>query len=46
MDSPQPKSKQERRKSFDFWFYSANTLAAISWLMFLFAVIMSFYAAP
>ncbi len=46
MKSAQTKSIKERRKSADFWFYLAKTLTIISWLMFLFALIMSFYAAP
>ncbi|MDX2369567.1 MAG: hypothetical protein QNK36_14395 [Colwellia sp.] len=37
---------KERRKSNDFWFYFARVLAIVSWLMFIFALVMSFYAAP
>ncbi len=46
MKPAQSKSIKERRKSADFWFYLAKTLTIISWLMFLFALVMSFYAAP
>mgnify|MGYP003384297935 CR=1 FL=1 len=46
MKSAQIKSKKERRKSADFWFYLEKILSTISWVLFLFALIMSFYAAP
>jgi len=37
---------KERRKSLDFWFYLAQILALLSWVLFIFALVMSFYAAP
>lgn len=37
---------KERRESHDFWFYSARILALLSWILFIFALVMSFYAAP
>lgn len=46
MKQVQTKPIKERRKSADFWFYLAKTLSIMSWLMFLFALVMSFYAAP
>ncbi len=46
MKQAQIKPIKERRKSADFWFYLAKALSIISWLMFLFALVMSFYAAP
>lgn len=46
MEATQVKPASERRKSDDFWLYLAKTLAILSWLMFIFALIMSFYAAP
>ncbi|TPH12807.1 hypothetical protein [Litorilituus lipolyticus] len=36
----------ERRKTVDGWYYTKNTLAVVSWLIFLFALVMSYYAAP
>jgi len=36
----------ERRKTIDGWYYTKNTLAVASWLTFLFALVMSYYAAP
>jgi hypothetical protein len=44
--STQTTKIKERRVSYDFWFYSAQVLAVVSWVMFLSALIMSFYAAP
>jgi hypothetical protein len=35
-----------RRKFIDFWFYLARILMLLSWMMFVFALVMSFYAAP
>jgi len=35
-----------RRGKIDFWFYLATALSIFSWLSFLFALVMSFYAAP
>jgi uncharacterized membrane protein len=46
MKSAAEKTTEERRKSPDFWFYLARVLAVVSWLMFIFALVMSFYAAP
>ena len=46
MKATQATRLKERRKSHDFWFYLARTLAITSWLMFIFALAMSFYAAP
>lgn len=40
------KHKIDRRKSADKWIYIARVLAVSSWLLFLFALIMSYYAAP
>jgi len=37
---------KERRKYHDFWFYLARVLAILSWVLFIFALVMSFYAAP
>jgi len=37
---------KERRKSHDAWFYLGRVLALLSWIMFIFALVMSFYAAP
>ena len=37
---------KERRESHDFWFYSARVIALLSWVLFIFALVMSFYAAP
>lgn len=37
---------KERRKSHDFWVYLARVLAIVSWILFIFALAMSFYAAP
>jgi hypothetical protein len=36
----------ERRESPDFWFYLSQVLTLLSWVMFIFALVMSFYAAP
>lgn len=38
--------KVDRRKSTDFWYYTKTTLALSSWLLFLIALVMSYYAAP
>jgi uncharacterized membrane protein len=38
--------KIDRRKSTDFWTYLLSSLTLISWLLFLFALVMSYYAAP
>ena len=36
----------DRRKSIDFWHYTKTILALSSWLLFLIALVMSYYAAP
>ncbi|TMM44025.1 hypothetical protein [Colwellia ponticola] len=36
----------DRRKSTDFWHYTKTILALSSWLLFLIALVMSYYAAP
>lgn len=46
MKSAQESKIKERRKSSDFWFYLARALAIVSWVMFIFALGVSFYAAP
>jgi len=38
--------KVDRRKATDFWHYTKTTLALSSWLLFLIALVMSYYAAP
>lgn len=38
--------KIDRRKSPDKWIYLSRTLALTSWSLFIFALIVSFYAAP
>ena len=38
--------RTERRKSNDVWRYIQKSLAATSWLLFLIALVMSYYAAP
>ena len=38
--------RQERRKTTDFWSYTKSTLVICSWLLFIIALIMSYYAAP
>ncbi len=37
---------KERRESPDVWFYLAQILALLSWVLFLFALVISVYAAP
>ncbi|MCW8832867.1 MAG: hypothetical protein OQK09_08760 [Colwellia sp.] len=46
MKSKQSKPSEERRISPDFWFYLAKSLSILSWVIFIFALVMSFYAAP
>lgn len=41
-----PQKIVERRKNDDFWVYAKYFLITTSWLCFLFALIMSYYAAP
>ncbi|WP_232771312.1 hypothetical protein [Colwellia sp. 75C3] len=36
----------ERRKTSDVWRYIQTSLAVTSWLLFLIALVMSYYAAP
>ncbi|MBU2894780.1 hypothetical protein KO495_15820 [Colwellia sp. D2M02] len=36
----------ERRKNIDTWVYGKILLALVSWILFLVALIMSYYAAP
>lgn len=38
--------RAERRKTTDFWSYAQVTLVLLSWLIFLVALVMSYYAAP
>lgn len=40
------KLKYERRKTADIWRYIQKLLAMISWVLFLIALAMSYYAAP
>jgi len=37
---------EKRRKSGDFWFILVRVLTVSSWLLFIFALGMSYYAAP
>ncbi len=46
MKRAQTKTGKERRQAGDFWFYFKSSLAITSWFVFIFALIMSFYAAP
>ena len=46
MNRVQEKRIKDRRKSVDFWFYLARVMTFASWFLFLFAIVMSFYAAP
>ena len=38
--------RENRRKETDFWSYAQLTLALVSWLLFIIALVMSYYAAP
>ena len=38
--------RENRRKETDFWSYAQLTLALVSWLLFIVALVMSYYAAP
>lgn len=38
--------KKERRNAADIWTYVVRTLAIIGWGLFVFALIVSYYAAP
>jgi len=46
MKTEHKSSIKERRKSIDFWFYLARTLAIFSWLAFLTAINISYFVAP
>ncbi|MFT7007683.1 MAG: hypothetical protein ACJAXJ_002212 [Colwellia sp.] len=46
MKSAQATKTTERRISHDFWFYLSQALTLLSWVLFIFALVMSFYAAP
>lgn len=37
---------QERRKATDVWSYTKSILVLSSWLLFIIALVMSYYAAP
>jgi len=37
---------RERRKAHDAWYYLARVLAIAGWVIFIIALIISFYAAP
>ena len=37
---------KDRRKAYDFWHYITKYLAVGSWLLFIVALIVSYYAAP
>ena len=39
-------SDPERRKSADIWVQSIKVLTLVSWLLFIIALILSYYAAP
>jgi len=38
--------REERRQSNDFWGYAKTIITILSWLLFLVALVMSYYAAP
>ena len=38
--------RQERRKATDVWSYTKSILVLSSWLLFIIALVMSYYAAP
>lgn len=40
------KQKIDRRTATDFWSYAQITLVILSWLLFIVALVMSYYAAP
>jgi len=44
--NPEQDSRKERRKNADLWSYATNVIAVLSWIGFLFALVMSYYAAP
>ena len=39
-------SNIDRRTDIDFWTYTKNTIAILSWLAFFVALVLSYYAAP
>ena len=39
-------TKKERRNAADVWTYVVRTLAVIGWVLFVFALFVSYYAAP
>ena len=45
-DKSNSEPRIDRRKSPDLWRYTQIALALISWLLFLIALILSYYAAP
>ena len=45
-DKPEQDRKRERRQETDLWSYTKNITAVLSWLAFLVALVMSYYAAP
>lgn len=46
MENEDYKIIKERRRSPDKWVYISRLFAVISWLLFIIALIVSFYAAP
>ncbi len=40
------KQKADRRVATDFWSYTQIALVLLSWLLFMIALVMSYYAAP
>ena len=40
------KVSNKRHKAVDFWIYIARTLAITGWLLFICAMLISYYAAP
>ena len=40
------KQKADRRVATDFWSYTQIALVLLSWLLFIIALVMSYYAAP
>ncbi|WP_211355788.1 hypothetical protein [Colwellia echini] len=43
---PQTKKSAERRKTADIWVHAKIGLMIISWVLFLIALVMAYYAAP
>jgi len=46
MKQTKVKQKIDRRTATDFWSYAQITLVLLSWLLFIIALVMSYYAAP